>query len=58
MTSRRAAARSRWSWQADGDETVVTLTHRDLPTEDYRRSHQEGWGEFLGLLAEVAGSTG
>jgi uncharacterized protein YndB with AHSA1/START domain len=41
--------------QSDGDETVVTLTHRDLPTEDYRRSHQGGWGEFLGVLAAVAG---
>ena len=41
--------------QADGDETVVTLTHRDLPTEDYRRSHQGGWGEFLAVLAAVAG---
>jgi uncharacterized protein YndB with AHSA1/START domain len=40
--------------QVDGDETVVTLTHRDLPSEDYRRSHREGWGEFLGLLAEQA----
>ena len=40
---------------ADGDETVVTLTHRDLPSEDYRRSHREGWGEFLGVLAAVAG---
>jgi hypothetical protein len=41
----------------DGDETVVTLTHRDLPSEDYRRSHREGWGEFLGLLAELAASS-
>ena len=40
--------------QPAGDETVVTLTHRDLPTEDYRRSHEEGWSEFLGVLAEVA----
>jgi len=38
----------------DGDETVVTLTHRDLPTEDHRRSHQAGWTEFLGVLAQVA----
>jgi uncharacterized protein YndB with AHSA1/START domain len=43
---------------ADSDETVVTLTHRDLPTEDYRRSHQEGWGEFLGILEHVARSAG
>ncbi len=43
--------------QADGEETVVTLTHRDLPTEDFRRSHRAGWGEFLGLLGEQAGSS-
>jgi uncharacterized protein YndB with AHSA1/START domain len=42
---------------AEGDETVVTLTHSDLPSEDYRRSHREGWGEFLGLLAQAAGSS-
>jgi uncharacterized protein YndB with AHSA1/START domain len=42
--------------RADGDETVVTLTHRDLPTEDHRRSHREGWEEFLGLLAAEAGA--
>jgi uncharacterized protein YndB with AHSA1/START domain len=40
----------------DGDDTVVTLTHRDLPTEEYRRSHQSGWAEFLGILGEVASS--
>ena len=50
-TSRRGAARSRWCSQPDGDDTVVTLTHRDLPTEEYRRSHQGGWTEFLGILA-------
>jgi uncharacterized protein YndB with AHSA1/START domain len=38
----------------DGDDTVVTLSHRGLPTEDYRRSHREGWGEFLGVLADAA----
>jgi uncharacterized protein YndB with AHSA1/START domain len=39
---------------AEGDETVVTLTHRDLPTGEYRRSHRDGWGEFLGILGERA----
>jgi uncharacterized protein YndB with AHSA1/START domain len=38
----------------DGGETVVTLTHRDLPTEDHRRSHEAGWTEFLGVLVQVA----
>jgi uncharacterized protein YndB with AHSA1/START domain len=41
----------------DGDDTVVTLTHHDLPTEDVRRSHQAGWDEFLGILGDVASST-
>lgn len=34
---------------ADGDETVVTLTHRDLPA-GRRPSHQEGWERHLGTL--------
>ncbi len=38
---------------ADGADTVVTLTHHDLP-ESFRASHQEGWPEMLGLLAAVA----
>jgi uncharacterized protein YndB with AHSA1/START domain len=41
---------------AVGEETLVTLTHRDLPTEDYRRSHLDGWSERLGVLAGVAAS--
>jgi uncharacterized protein YndB with AHSA1/START domain len=41
-------------FQPDGGETVVTLTHRDLPTEDHRRSHEAGWTEFLGVLEQVA----
>ncbi|HEX4434009.1 MAG TPA: SRPBCC domain-containing protein [Acidimicrobiales bacterium] len=44
--------------EADGEDTVVTLTHRDLPTADFRRSHQAGWGEFLGILGGVARSAG
>jgi uncharacterized protein YndB with AHSA1/START domain len=40
--------------QPEGDETVVTLTHTNLPTEDYRRSHEGGWTEFLAVLAQVA----
>ena len=41
----------------DGDETVVTLTHRGLP-EEYRSSHEGGWTEFLGILASVAAPAG
>ena len=37
---------------ADGDDTVVTLTHRDLP-EGRRPSHREGWERHLGGLVET-----
>ena len=40
---------------ADGDDTVVTLTHRDLP-EDRRPSHRGGWEEHLARLVGAAGS--
>ena len=37
---------------AEGDDTVVTLTHRDLP-KDFQASHLGGWTEFLGKLGAV-----
>jgi uncharacterized protein YndB with AHSA1/START domain len=38
---------------ADGEDTVVTLTHRGL-TGDFRRSHEEGWRRRLDALAIAA----
>ena len=35
---------------ADGDDTIVNLTHRDLP-EDREPSHREGWEGCLAALA-------
>jgi len=40
---------------AEGDDTVVTLTHRDLPAGK-RPSHQEGWERHLGGLVSTAGT--
>jgi uncharacterized protein YndB with AHSA1/START domain len=40
--------------ESDGDDTIVTLTHRDL-TERWAESHIEGWTRFLGELASTAG---
>jgi uncharacterized protein YndB with AHSA1/START domain len=40
---------------ADDADTVVTLTHRDLPAER-RPDHQEGWGRHLARLVSAAGS--
>jgi uncharacterized protein YndB with AHSA1/START domain len=38
--------------RADGDETIVELTHRDLPSE-LRPSHREGWEECLEVLRKT-----
>ena len=40
---------------ADGDETVVRIVHRGLPTDADRAQHAEGWEHFLARLAAVAG---
>jgi uncharacterized protein YndB with AHSA1/START domain len=38
---------------ADGDGTLVQLTHRGLPPED-RPPHQAGWNHYLRRLATAA----
>ena len=37
---------------ADGSDTIVNLTHRDLP-QDREPSHQEGWDGCLGALVDA-----
>jgi uncharacterized protein YndB with AHSA1/START domain len=37
---------------ADGDDTIVNLTHRDLPP-DREPSHREGWERCLAVLATI-----
>lgn len=37
----------------DGEETLVRLVHRDLPSEDSAAAHTEGWEHYLARL-EVA----
>jgi uncharacterized protein YndB with AHSA1/START domain len=38
---------------ADGNDTIVDLTHRDLPV-DREPSHLEGWERCLAALVEAA----
>jgi uncharacterized protein YndB with AHSA1/START domain len=38
---------------ADGEQTIVELTHRDLPV-DWRARHKDGWTKNLSVLARVA----
>jgi uncharacterized protein YndB with AHSA1/START domain len=40
--------------QPEGDGTLVTLTHRDLPTAEAREAHSHGWNHYLERLATVA----
>ncbi len=35
------------------NETIVTVTHRDLP-DPLRSPHEEGWGHYLGRLSIAA----
>lgn len=42
--------------KADGDETIVELTHRDLPS-DMLPTHRAGWDERLENLRQVAGGS-
>ena len=39
--------------RADGDETIVELTHRELP-EEMRSKHRAGWNECLDKLRQVS----
>ena len=36
---------------SEGDETVVRLEHRDLPSQELADGHGEGWTHYLGRLA-------
>jgi uncharacterized protein YndB with AHSA1/START domain len=37
-----------------GDETLVTLRHRDLPTPQSREAHTHGWNHYLDRLLTAA----
>ena len=41
----------------DGDETIVTLRHYDLPNQDAATSHAGGWKHYLARL-QIAGAGG
>jgi uncharacterized protein YndB with AHSA1/START domain len=41
------------TFEPQGDDTLVTLRHRDLPDDEDGRQHEEGWKFVLGSLAEV-----
>lgn len=40
--------------KADGTGTLLRLTHRDLPSDEARKSHGEGWVKYLQRLSIAA----
>jgi uncharacterized protein YndB with AHSA1/START domain len=40
------------TFQKKGDDTLVTLTHANLPDDEMGRMHDEGWKGCLGRFAE------
>jgi len=42
------------SFTPQGDDTVVTLSHRDLVTPESREAHSHGWNHYMERLAAAA----
>ena len=40
------------TFEAKDGDTLVTLTHTNLPDDDYGRLHDDGWAACLGLFIE------
>jgi uncharacterized protein YndB with AHSA1/START domain len=43
------------TFKQQGEETLMTLVHSDLPDDDKARSHEKGWNYFLGIFTEQFG---
>ncbi|EPG74985.1 hypothetical protein LEP1GSC058_1665 [Leptospira fainei serovar Hurstbridge str. BUT 6] len=43
------------TFKKQGEETLMTLVHSDLPDDDKARSHEKGWNYFFGIFIEQFG---
>jgi uncharacterized protein YndB with AHSA1/START domain len=43
-------------FKKQGENTLMTLVHSDLPDTDEARGHERGWNYFLGIFREQFGS--
>ena len=43
------------TFKKQGEDTLMTLLHSDLPDNDLARSHEKGWNYFLGMFLEQFG---
>ena len=44
------------TFKNQGENTLMTLVHSDLPDTDEARGHERGWNYFLGIFHEQFGS--
>ena len=44
------------TFKKQGEDTLMTLVHSDLPNTDDARGHERGWNYFLGIFREQFGS--
>ncbi len=43
------------SFKKQGEDTLMTLVHSDLPDTEEARGHERGWNYFLGVFCEQFG---
>jgi uncharacterized protein YndB with AHSA1/START domain len=43
------------TFQAQGEDTLMTLVHSNLPDHELARGHEKGWGYFMGIFCEQFG---
>lgn len=43
------------TFEKQGDKTLMTLLHSDLPDHKLARGHENGWNYFLGVFSEQFG---
>jgi uncharacterized protein YndB with AHSA1/START domain len=44
------------TFKSQGDATLMTLVHSDLPDTEEARGHERGWNYFMGIFCEQFGN--
>jgi hypothetical protein len=44
------------TFKKQGEDTLMTLVHSDLPDTDGGSGHEKGWNYFLGIFTEQFGN--
>jgi uncharacterized protein YndB with AHSA1/START domain len=44
------------TFKKQGEDTLMTLVHSDLPDHELARGHEKGWNYFLGVFCEQFGN--